>query len=411
MKRAKLTRKKAIIVSSSVLLIFIVLGIGYYKKSETSEEKKKTYEVSKVQELVDASQNSELVLSSKVIAKNSQKIKIDPTKGKIKEISVKEGDTVKAGQQLFKYDSEQQMKAKEAGYTTLEKQRMLEASKTESSLKWDSYNKKLKAYEAAKLKVSQASDDTAKKEAEQEVKTLGDEVDQKYSEALTADAAVSTASAELEKSSEMEKLEDEKLAYDSVSSEGDGKVVSVNTELPKLSSEKQQSETFMEIIDQSDIYATGEVNEFDKDSVKLNQSVELVDRKDSTKRWKGKVTQIANLSKDGEGNKEESANTSKYPYKIKIEKGQNMPSLGTHLYARFLSNSDSIGKILIPKEYLFDISGNKASVWKEVNGKAKKDTVEFKAATGNQVEIVKGLSLTDSLIKANLDISQGTKVN
>ena len=145
LKRKKLTRKKAIIVSFSVLLIFIILGIGYYKKSEISEEKKKTYEVSKVQELVDASQNSELVLSSKVIAKNSQKIKIDPTKGKIKEISVKEGDTVKAGQQLFKYDSEQQMKAKEAGYTTLEKQRMLEASKTESSLKWDSYNKKLKA--------------------------------------------------------------------------------------------------------------------------------------------------------------------------------------------------------------------------------------------------------------------------
>ncbi|MGX4686981.1 efflux RND transporter periplasmic adaptor subunit [Vagococcus sp. JNUCC 83] len=405
-------KKRMIMLSCSCLLIIGIAGTVYFKKKEATTLNQSTIEVKKVQDLVDDSQPSKLILSSKIVAKNSQKIKIDPSKGAIKEISVKEGDTVKSGQKLFEYDSDQQLKAKEAGYTTLEKQRNLETAKTDSSLKWDSYNKKLSSLNAAKGKVNQATDEAVKKEAEQEVKTLQDEADQKYSEAILADSAVATAKSELEKSAEMEKIEDQRLTYDDVTSESDGTITYINKELPYLSNEKKQSETFMEVIDKSELYATGDVNEFDKDNVTLNQAVELIDRKDSTKRWKGKVVQVANLSTEGDGKKEEESSTlSKYPYKILLEKGEKMPSLGTHLYAKLLSNSEDAGKIMIPKNYLTNIKGTKASVWKSNNHKATKQSVEFVEKSSGLVEIKTGLLMTDTLIKPNDDVTQGMRVD
>ena len=411
MKKNK--KKKIILLSCSCLLILGGVGTVYaLKKKEPTELNQSLIDVKTVQDIVDESQHSTLILSSKVVAKNSQKVKIDPSKGAVKEINVKEGDEVKPGQKLFEYVSDQQIKAKEAGYTTLEKEQMLQSAKTDSSLKWDSYNKKVAALNAAKAKVNQSSDESVKKEAEQEVKTLSDEVDQKYSEALTSDSAVSTATAELEKSSEMEKLEDERLQYDYVNSEGAGKVTYLNKELPSLSDEKKQSETFMEIIDQSELYATGEVNEFDKENVKLNQKVELIDRKDSTKRWHGTVTQIANLSTDSDGKKEEeSPNVSKYPYKVLIDKGEKMPDLGTHLYVKLLSNSENIGKMMIPKSYLFDIKGNKASVWKNNKNQAEQQSVEFVEKEKDMVEIKTGITMTDSLIKPSDKVTEGMRVN
>lgn len=51
----------------------------------------------------------------------------------------------------------------------------------------------------------------------------------------------------------------------------------------------------MEIIDKSKMLVKGNISEFDRDKLKIGQKVEVIDRKDNSKKWTGKVTQVGNL--------------------------------------------------------------------------------------------------------------------
>lgn len=70
----------------------------------------------------------------------------------------------------------------------------------------------------------------------------------KYSEALSGDNDIVTAEAELKKLTEFEKVEQERLSYDVVTSDGEGKVTYINQELPKLSQEKNKKKRLWKLL-------------------------------------------------------------------------------------------------------------------------------------------------------------------
>ncbi len=410
MKRIKKNKWKTIFVSTLVVLIVSYGGYCYYKTNKP-DSSNSTFEIRTVEEMTESYTKPNLTLSGEVIAKNSQKIKIDSTKGQVKDIKVREGDTIKNGQELFSYATEQQLKAKEATYSKEEKERQLQAARTTASLKWESYNKKATELEELKTKRNNSTDEEEKKALSQEIKTLENDIEMKYSEALSGDNDIVTAEAELKKLTEFEKVEQERLSYDVVTSDGEGKVTYINQELPKLSQEKKQEETFMEIVDQTELYVTGKVNEFDREKVELNKQVELVDRKNPSIRWKGKVVQIANLGSDGDNKKQEdNPNVTKYPYKILLEKSDKMPIIGTHVYANFLSNDEDAGKMIVEKKFLFDIKGKTASVWKVTHGKATKEVIEFKEKNNDAVEVTKNMTMADRLVNPTSEVKEGVEI-
>lgn len=57
----------------------------------------------------------------------------------------------------------------------------------------------------------------------------------------------------------------------------------------------------MEIIDKSKMLVKGNISEFDRDKLKIGQKVEVIDRKDNSKKWTGKVTQVGNLKAEEKG--------------------------------------------------------------------------------------------------------------
>lgn len=413
MKRIRKAKFKKLMIGTTLLVVIASGGYIYYTQSAGSK-KLSQFEVRSVEEMTEEYNKPNLILSGEVVAKNSQIIKMDASKGIVSEINVKEGDQVNTGDVLFSYETDQRLKSREASYSKEEKERNLQSARTTANLKWESYNKKQAELEKTQTKLNQASDEMIKNDISQEIKTITNDLDQKYIEAISGENEVATAEAELEKSKEVETVEQERLTYDSVKSEGSGEVTFINKELMTSSQEKKQEETFMEIIDQSQLYVKGKVNEFDKDKVKLNKQVELVDRKDPNVRWQGKVVQLANLGEEGANKKQDdSPNLTKYPYKIQLDKKEKMPLLGTHVYAKFLESTDekASDKMMVPKDYLFDVKGSKASIWKVSNGKAKKESVEFKHEDTEMVELTKNITMADKIVKPAPNVKEGVEIN
>ena len=137
----------------------------------------------------------------------------------------------------------------------------------------------------------------------------------------------------------------------------------------------------------------------------------MVDRKNPSIRWKGKVVQIANLGSDGDNKKQEdNPNVTKYPYKILLEKSDKMPIIGTHVYANFLSNDEDAGKMIVEKKFLFDIKGKTASVWKVTHGKATKEVIEFKEKNNDAVEVTKNMTMADRLVNPTSEVKEGVEI-
>lgn len=104
-----MSKKKKIIISLVVTVVIIGLVTGILLAVKKKTRNKKTVEVYPVSELSENSSNfgSWKTMSGRVIIKNEQKIYLNAEQ-QVAEVLVKEGDTVKAGDVLMRYDTTSQ---------------------------------------------------------------------------------------------------------------------------------------------------------------------------------------------------------------------------------------------------------------------------------------------------------------
>lgn len=104
-----MSKKKKIIISLVVTVVIIGLVTGILLAVKKKTKNKKTVEVYPVSELSENSSNfgSWKTMSGRVIIKNEQKIYLNAQQ-QVAEVLVKEGDTVKAGDVLMRYDTTSQ---------------------------------------------------------------------------------------------------------------------------------------------------------------------------------------------------------------------------------------------------------------------------------------------------------------
>lgn len=104
-----MSKKKKIIISLVVTVVIIGLVTGILLAVKKKTKNKKTVEVYPVSELSENSSNfgSWKTMSGRVIIKNEQKIYLNAEQ-QVAEVLVKEGDTVKAGDVLMRYDTTSQ---------------------------------------------------------------------------------------------------------------------------------------------------------------------------------------------------------------------------------------------------------------------------------------------------------------
>ena len=411
MLRGMKKNSKIILISSVVLLSCGLVG-GYFLLQPGQNQSvvvNNKVDSKTVQEAVDEGKKKSLVLSGEVTPNNSSKVKIDPSKGEVKEVFVKNGDTVTQGQALFSYVTSQELTAQSAQYDAQAKSNSIGTAQSNATIKWETYNRKLANLNSLREKYNTSNDESLL----DQIKSAEDEVAQSLSDANSADNEVRNAQIEAEKAQATAQTESDRMKYDTVTADTAGTITSMNEDLPTQSKAKKEEENFIEIMDKSKTFVKGSVSEFDREKLQVGQKVEVVDRKNPKKKWTGTVTQVGTLTADAaaSGNKQqqENPNQAKYPYKVELDQTGEMPLIGSHAYVNVIENAPEAGKVVINKSYVFTENG-KSYVWKVENKKIKKQEVKTKALKGSLVEITEGLKMEDSISSVKTGMKEGMEV-
>ena len=420
MFQIKKMNRKTILLGSTVILACAGLG-GYVLLHQVNQQQAMKMVDNKidsltVQDAVNNSKKTSLVLSGEVVANNSSKVKIDPSKGEVKEVFVKNGDTVTQGQPLFSYVTSQELTAQSAQYDAQAKANGITTAQTSASIKWETYNRKLASLNALRNKYNSSKDESLL----DQIKSAEDELAQALSDAKTADNEVTNAQIEAEKAQVTAQTESDRMKYDTVTADTAGTITSMNEDLPTQSKAKKEEETFIEIMDKSKTLVKGTVSEFDREKLSVGQRVDIVDRKDPKKRWSGTVTQVgtlttANAGNSNSGNKQqENPNQGKFPYTVELDQGGEMPLVGSHSYVNVVENAPEAGKVVVNKAYTFSKNG-KTYVWRVEGKKVKMKEVKTKKVSDRLVEITEGLTMQDTIstpregMKDGMEVGQNVK--
>lgn len=420
MFQIKKMNRKTILLGSTVILACAGLG-GYVLLHQVNQQQAMKMVDNKidsltVQDAVNNSKKTSLVLSGEVVANNSSKVKIDPSKGEVKEVFVKNGDTVTQGQPLFSYVTSQELTAQSAQYDAQAKANSITAAQTSASIKWETYNRKLANLNTLKNKYNSSKDEALL----DQIKSAEDELAQALSDAKTADNEVTNAQIEAEKAQVTAQTESDRMKYDTVTADTAGTITSMNEDLPTQSKAKKEEETFIEIMDKSKTLVKGTVSEFDREKLSVGQRVDIVDRKDPKKRWSGTVTQVGTLTTANAGNsnggnkQQENPNQGKFPYTVELDQGGEMPLVGSHSYVNVVENAPEAGKVVVNKAYTFSKNG-KTYVWKVEGKKVKMKEVKTKKVSDRLVEITEGLTMQDTIstpregMKDGMEVGQNVK--
>lgn len=420
MFQIKKMNRKTILLGSTVILACAGLG-GYVLLHQVNQQQAMKMVDNKidsltVQDAVNNSKKTSLVLSGEVVANNSSKVKIDPSKGEVKEVFVKNGDTVTQGQPLFSYVTSQELTAQSAQYDAQAKANSITAAQTSASIKWETYNRKLANLNTLKNKYNSSKDESLL----DQIKSAEDELAQALSDAKTADNEVTNAQIEAEKAQVTAQTESDRMKYDTVTADTAGTITSMNEDLPTQSKAKKEEETFIEIMDKSKTLIKGSVSEFDREKLSVGQRVDVVDRKDPKKRWSGTVTQVGTLTTANAGNsnggnkQQENPNQGKFPYTVELDQGGEMPLVGSHSYVNVVENAPEAGKVVVNKAYTFSKNG-KTYVWKVEGKKVKMKEVKTKKVSDRLVEITEGLTMQDTIstpregMKDGMEVGQNVK--
>lgn len=420
MFQIKKMNRKTILLGSTVILACAGLG-GYVLLHQVNQQQAMKMVDNKIDSLtvrdaVNNSKKTSLVLSGEVVANNSSKVKIDPSKGEVKEVFVKNGDTVTQGQPLFSYVTSQELTAQSAQYDAQAKANSITAAQTSASIKWETYNRKLANLNTLKNKYNSSKDESLL----DQIKSAEDELAQSLSDAKTADNEVTNAQIEAEKAQVTAQTESDRMKYDTVTADTAGTITSMNEDLPTQSKAKKEEETFIEIMDKSKTLIKGSVSEFDREKLSVGQRVDVVDRKDPKKRWSGTVTQVGTLTTANAGNsnggnkQQENPNQGKFPYTVELDQGGEMPLVGSHSYVNVVENAPEAGKVVVNKAYTFSKNG-KTYVWKVEGKKVKMKEVKTKKVSDRLVEITEGLTMKDTIstpregMKDGMEVGQNVK--
>ena len=307
-----------------------------------------------------------------VVSEHTAEVTRDADKT-IQELLVKEGDDVKEGQPLFRYDTEELQ-------LNLDKKN-LELEQLKSSI--ESCKEKIKSLERERSGLS----GTAKLQYTVEIQSA--QVDQKE-----AELKLKTKEDEVKKAQEL-------LDNSTVTSPITGRVQKINENDTTASDGKPAAYI---TIQQSGAYRVkGVLGELQRGSLKEGDRVKMIPRTDDNAVCTGSVTLVdyENPSQGSETDRyygmssDEMTSASKYPFYVALDSTDGL-MLGQHLYIE-LDTGDETPGVGISGTFLCYNEDGSAFVWAEKGGKLEKRAVtlgEYDPMTDVQ-KITEGLSLED----------------
>ena len=307
-----------------------------------------------------------------VVSEHVTEIKKDSDKA-VKELLVKEGDDVKAGQELFSYDTEELQ-------LNLDKKN-LELEQLKASI--EAYKAQIKQLEQERAGVS----GTERMRYTLEIQST--QVDLKEAELKIKgkERAVEEAAALLENST--------------VVSPSDGRIQNINESGTNSQGEPAAYITIQQI---GSYRVKGVLGELQRGGIMEGNRVTLVSRTNENEVWSGTVT-LVDYENPSQGNNmdryygmstDEMTNSSKYPFYVELDSTKGL-MLGQHLYIRLETEEGQPQGIPVSSAFVCYEEDGSAYVWAENKGKLEKRSVtlgEYNPSTDAQ-EILTGISLED----------------
>lgn len=367
--------KKKIWIAIGVASIFLLMaGVSIYRQAFAKGPEVKV-ENPTMEEIAD-----EIMIPGTVIMEEEQKIFASPEKGKLEEILIETGDTVKKGEVLAKYD---------ASALTLE----LERVKLQAESGYLRINQIEKQITNAKEKESELSKQIGKKAAKDQTES---EMDQLETEKRIANI-------DLRQILLQQKDVEARLQELEIKSLIDGIVLQVNEE---SSDPSTAGKPVIHIGNLEAKGASGYLSEFDSMKVKEGQKVNLHSDVLPDQEWKGVVDEVAVFPEAQTPGIGESSAV-QYPIKVKV----NLMDLKPGFQLIMEIETERKEALTIPAEAVMT-DKETVYVFLVKEGQSHKQEIETGITFGSKMEVISGLSEKDKVITNPSDsLKDGMEVN
>lgn len=365
-------RKKKWVVMGIIALIVIIVGVNIIvlqqKNSSTTDLK--------FASVAEKELSNTKLVAGQVVPANMETFYQDPSKGKVQEIFVKEGQEVTKGQKLFVYDNPElsvQLKQQELDNKS-------------AKLSYDHGNEKIASVQADIKKAKDAN--------------AGNDVLSPL-EAQLQDLQVQQQTTELEM--EKNKLQNDdlqnKLNDLTVYSSFEGIVQMVNKDSGQSTTQANQ---VVQIASKDPLIIQGMLTELQKSQIQPNQPITVTAKAVSNQTWKGKITEIDEYpSADGSGQSLAASagqavqNISYYNFKAALD-SQDGLSPGYHVSIQV--NLSTKKMLVVPSDSIME-NGNSKYVYVVKKNKLHQQTVSTGMDDGNLTEVLEGLKAGDQIVK------------
>ena len=386
-----MTKKRIWITVVTVLVIAgIVGGVIWANRSDSQQPQDDTVLVTQVSEIMGLSSSQQGLQSRFAGVVEPQKtLEIQLQEGMtVAEVLVEEGQTVKEGDPLFRYDTAE---------TTMNlEQQKLELEKLNNTI------------ESQRQKIA---------ELEKEKQNASEDMQLQY----TMEIQESTASLkQTEYDAKVKSMEIEKtqasIDQAIVTSTMAGVVQSIQSSTEQMGGENASQQSFITILAQGEYRVKGTINEQNMYQISTDMPVLIRSRVQEDQVWTGHISEIDTQSpvqnQSGYGNTDAMQQSSDYPFYVTLDAYDGL-MLGQHVYIEIGQTSTPHTEgVWLYEGYLISEEDGSYSVWVDAQGQLEKRTVtlgEYDEALG-QYEITEGLEQSDRIAWPEERLQEGVSV-
>ncbi|MBT2658396.1 efflux RND transporter periplasmic adaptor subunit [Bacillus sp. ISL-18] len=403
-EQARTPRQKKLILLGILVLILILVMVSLAIMEFNKRDLKKLVFISPTEKTFIRTKT----VPARVVQSDTETIYVNASKGSIKEIFVKEGETVAKGQQLFSYEGTA-LKA-ELGQAEINKQ-LAETSAQQLKEQITSLETDLLEVESTTTPVT--IDPTNLTDvgdsgtiANQSILSLNAELNTVKADARAAELKVEKYTLEAEKlKAELDSL--------IVSSNTAGVIVNFNKNVGQgFQAKENQQLAIMEIASNAPFKIEGKLTEAEKAKITQGQPITVTSIVVANKKWNGKITEVSDYpTYKAPVKKEKDSQTEpvpSYSFKASLDSQKG-------LYPGYATSLDVVVEskqfLAVPETSIIGI-GKSTYVMVEKKGILHKQKVETGQKRGQWVAIVQGLKGEDKVgVNPSWIVHLGTLIN
>ena len=331
---------------------------------------------------------------------------------KVKEVQVKTGEEVKAGQLLFEYDLSSIEDDLKQAQLDLDRLKNEQISLTDQIATLEAEKQKAKAEDQLSYTIEIETNKMNLKKNEYSQKSKQSEIDKLQS-------ATQNTEVRSEIDGVIQKIDTSKMTSDDGDSVDDSSMTDTTS-----NDSSSDSSAFITILSTGAYRVKGKVNEQNRDSIIPGESVIIRSRVDSSRTWKGTMGSIDmnnGTSEDdnsdmyfgvSSSSSDDQTTSTSYPFYVELDSSEDL-MLGQHVYIeRDIGQDDQKDGLWLSDYYILDTDTNEPYVW----AADEKNRLEKRYVTLGkhdddlgEYEIVGGLTTKDAIAFPTDTLEEGEK--